>query len=106
MPRWTPESRKKHAELMRAKIKDWKPWQYSSGPTSSFGKSVSSRNAYKHGWYSRESKENLKAIRAFVSNNSEAHSADYHFHIHQMLERFIDDTYLNRPVKASREGKP
>ncbi|MDZ7969700.1 MAG: hypothetical protein RM368_32955 [Nostoc sp. DedSLP03] len=40
MPRWTPEAR----ESQRRRIKQWKPWQQSTGPRTQYGKRVSSRN--------------------------------------------------------------
>ena len=47
MPRWTPESRAKQAELIRT----WKPWEQSTGPRTDAGKAVSSMNARIHGLY-------------------------------------------------------
>ena len=47
MPRWTPESRAKQAELIRT----WKPWEQSTGPRTDAGKAVSSMNARIHGCY-------------------------------------------------------
>ena len=40
MPRWTPEARAKQAE----KIKEWRPWDSSTGPTSEGGKKRSALN--------------------------------------------------------------
>ena len=40
---WTPERRERQA----ASIHNWKPWQRSTGPKSSEGKSRSSKNAFK-----------------------------------------------------------
>ncbi len=42
---WTPERRARQAEL----IKQWRPWEKSTGPTSKEGKKRSSRNAWKGG---------------------------------------------------------
>ena len=42
---WTPERRKKQSEA----IKQWKPWNQSTGPKSLEGKAVVSRNAWKGG---------------------------------------------------------
>ena len=42
---WTPERRAKQAELIR----QWKPWEKSTGPRSSAGKSLVGRNAWKGG---------------------------------------------------------
>lgn len=44
MPRWTKESRKKHSELMRALISQWKPWK-TAGVKTPEGKAISSQNA-------------------------------------------------------------
>lgn len=40
MPRWTRESRLKQAQ----KIRQWQPWQKSTGPTTVQGKQTSSKN--------------------------------------------------------------
>lgn len=40
---WTPERRARQAQL----IKQWKPWERSTGPKTAQGKSTSSRNAYR-----------------------------------------------------------
>lgn len=40
MPRWTSESRAEQAR----KIRQWSPWQKSTGPTSAAGKAIASRN--------------------------------------------------------------
>ncbi|CBJ42546.1 conserved protein of unknown function [Ralstonia solanacearum CFBP2957] len=46
MPRrWTPEQRATQAE----KIRRWKPWERSTGPTTDEGKAAASQNAVKHG---------------------------------------------------------
>ena len=45
MPRWTEESRKKQAAVIRQN----KPWGNSTGPTSDEGKAQSARNATKTG---------------------------------------------------------
>jgi len=42
---WTPERRACQAELIR----QWKPWEKSTGPKTQAGKDVVSRNAYKGG---------------------------------------------------------
>ena len=41
MPRWTPEAREKQSQLIR----QWQPWQHSTGPTTDQGKAISSQNA-------------------------------------------------------------
>jgi len=40
---WTPERRARQAELIR----QWRPWEQSTGPRTEAGKRVVSRNAYK-----------------------------------------------------------
>lgn len=46
MPRrWTQEQRAEQA----AKIRRWKPWERSTGPTTKDGKAAASQNAVKHG---------------------------------------------------------
>ena len=43
--KWTDEHRRQQAE----RIRHWKPWQQSTGPTTPKGKAKSSRNAWKGG---------------------------------------------------------
>lgn len=40
MPRWTPEARAKQSQ----RIREWQPWEKSTGPVTEEGKVVSSRN--------------------------------------------------------------
>lgn len=42
---WTSERRARQAELIR----NWRPWERSTGPTSAAGKAVVARNAWKGG---------------------------------------------------------
>ena len=42
---WTPERRARQSELIR----NWKPWELSTGAKTPEGKARSSRNAQKHG---------------------------------------------------------
>jgi len=42
---WTPERRVRQSAL----IKNWKPWERSTGAKTPIGKARSSQNAYKHG---------------------------------------------------------
>ena len=42
---WTPERRARQAEMIR----QWQPWEKSSGPKTEAGKRVVSQNAYKGG---------------------------------------------------------
>ena len=46
---WTPERRARQAELIR----NWKPWERSTGPRTPEGKARISRNADKGGWRER-----------------------------------------------------
>lgn len=55
---WTPERRKQQAE----KIRQWQPWQHSTGAKTEEGKARSAQNARKHGEYSREAKAAWKQI--------------------------------------------
>ena len=45
MPRWTPEARERQAALIR----EWKPWERSTGPVTSRGKRKASKNWSKGG---------------------------------------------------------
>lgn len=47
---WTPERRARQAQLIR----QWQPWNRSTGPQSEEGKRASCRNALKHGLRSAE----------------------------------------------------
>ena len=44
MRHWTPEEKLKQAEL----IKQWKPWDNSTGPQTEYGKQCSCQNARKY----------------------------------------------------------
>ncbi len=62
---WTPEERKKQSE----KIREWKPWQQSTGPRTREGQGIAAQNAYDHGFRSEKMKEFralLDTQRAFV----------------------------------------
>jgi len=80
MPRWTDESRRKHAEAM----KQWKPWEQSTGPKSAAGKEKSKMNALKHGWYSQWG----AAIRAIFHHNCEFRR---HFAFYMAAERALKE---------------
>lgn len=45
MRRWTEEERKRQAE----RIRQWRPWESSTGPKTEEGKAIASRNADKGG---------------------------------------------------------
>ena len=49
---WTPERRKRQAE----KIRNWMPWNHSTGPKTAAGKEACKMNAQKHGAYSARTK--------------------------------------------------
>ena len=50
---WTAERRQQQAQ----QIKQWQPWQHSTGARTIAGKAITSRNAYKGG-----ERQQLKAI--------------------------------------------
>ena len=56
---WTPERRKRQAELIR----NWKPWEQSTGPKSEEGIETSKMNARKHGGYSADTKALYRLLR-------------------------------------------
>ena len=45
MRQWTTQERQRQAEL----IKQWQPWQHSTGARTIEGKAIASRNAFKGG---------------------------------------------------------
>lgn len=57
---WTPERRARQAELIR----NWRPWESSTGPRSDEGKARTARNAYKggHEVRLRELKKSVNAL--------------------------------------------
>jgi hypothetical protein len=62
---WTPERRARHAD----KIREWKPWEQSTGPRTSAGKAVSSRNAVMS-----ESRAKVAVIRARIDDTFRAYA--------------------------------
>ena len=54
----TPEHRKKRAEMIR----QWKPWEKSTGPKTKAGKAKVAQNAYKGG-YRKMFREMSKVLR-------------------------------------------
>ncbi len=59
---WTPERR----QAARERILKNKPWEKSTGPKTMRGKIASSRNAFKHGFYS----EQMRRFRMALSDTS------------------------------------
>jgi hypothetical protein len=63
MPRWTPESRQRQADLIRLS----QPWTKSTGPRTDRGKVVSSRNAVRHGVFSQKYRTACRQIRLYCA---------------------------------------
>ncbi|MCP9761072.1 hypothetical protein EGI20_17645 [Aquitalea sp. S1-19] len=59
---WTPERRAKQAELIR----QWRPWEKSTGPKTETGKTISCRNATRHGLYTAVAHAERSVLRAWV----------------------------------------
>lgn len=55
---WTGERRERQAALIR----EWKPWQQSTGPRTPAGKARASRNAFKN-----SPRQQLREIARFVA---------------------------------------
>jgi hypothetical protein len=53
MRQWTSEERLRQSQLIR----NWQPWEKSTGAKTAAGKAVSKMNAYKHGGRSAETIE-------------------------------------------------
>lgn len=60
---WTPERRKRQAEAIR----QWKPWEKSTGPKTPEGMAHAARNSFKHGWRSKSNQEMMREIRKFAT---------------------------------------
>jgi hypothetical protein len=58
----TPEHRRLRAELIR----QWKPWEKSTGPLTEEGKVTSAGNSRKHGNRSREVLEQVREANEFL----------------------------------------
>ena len=58
---WTPERRKRQAEL----IKGWMPWSKSTGPRSQEGKAAVSRNGWRGG-HRQQLRELSKMVNAEI----------------------------------------
>jgi hypothetical protein len=59
MRQWTEAERLRQAEL----IKQWQPWQHSTGATTAHGKAKAKMNALKHGAYSEEMRMMMQRLR-------------------------------------------
>ena len=59
MRQWTEAERATQAKLIR----QWQPWQNSTGATTAQGKAKASRNAVKHGAYSADMRMMMQALR-------------------------------------------
>ena len=59
---WTPERRARQAALIR----NWKPWEHSTGPRSPEGKAKAARNADKGG-----TRQLLRELRAALREQAE-----------------------------------
>ena len=58
---WTPERRKRQSILIR----NWKPWQWSTGPQTTEGKVKAKNNAHKHGLRGEEGRK-LKTLKKLL----------------------------------------
>lgn len=67
---WTPERRARQAE----RIREWRPWEKSTGPRSEVGKVIVSRNAWRGG-----ARQQARLIAGLLRDN--AHQ------LQQMLRR-------------------
>ena len=61
---WTPERRKKQSEAIR----QWQPWNQSTGPKSLEGKAAVARNAWKGGHRSKL-REITKMVNAEIQSS-------------------------------------
>ena len=59
MRHWTPAERQRQAALIR----QWQPWQHSTGARTAEGKAKASRNAFKGGF-----RQELKTLRQLLRN--------------------------------------
>ena len=59
---WTPERRARQAALIR----NWRPWEKSTGPRTDEGKATAARNGDKGGAWKID-RDNLRALKRQVS---------------------------------------
>jgi len=62
--RWTPTTRAVQAKAIR----QWQPWRYSTGPTTTDGKMLGSLNSLRHGARAKEAEELKRAVAAFLAS--------------------------------------
>jgi hypothetical protein len=62
---WTPERKAKQSALIR----NWKPWEKSTGAKTKEGKKISSQNAITHGAFTEENREIQTIVSNLVSKN-------------------------------------
>lgn len=63
MRQWTTQERQRQAELIR----QWQPWQHSTGARTIEGKAIASRNAFKGGF-----RQQLKELRQLLRAQEQA----------------------------------
>lgn len=63
---WTPERRARQAELIR----NWRPWEQSTGPRSKAGKARTARNGFKGGGW-RFERDLMRELRAALERQRE-----------------------------------
>ena len=63
MRQWTTQERQRQAELIR----QWQPWQHSTGARTAEGKAIASRNAFKGGF-----RQQLKELRQLLRDQRDA----------------------------------
>ena len=63
MRQWTTQERQRQAQL----IKQWQPWQHSTGARTAEGKAKASRNAFKGGF-----RQQLKELRQLLRDAKQA----------------------------------
>jgi hypothetical protein len=64
---WTPERKAKQSALIR----NWKPWEKSTGAKTKEGKKISSQNAITHGTFTEETREIQSLISNIIFRNKE-----------------------------------
>ena len=59
-----------HRALRATLIKQWKPWEKSTGPKTDEGKSTVAKNAVKHGYRSKDSQNEIAALKRLIDSYS------------------------------------